>query len=72
MTLILSEKFSSAPGFKPGSPVLRTGAIPTERRAADSGSNPGSGDNFLLKLTTKEQLDGYPDIKISFNTLTCL
>ena len=69
------------PGFEPGSPALRTGAITTKpprrstgpsfvviapaRRAGDPGSIPGPGENFSLKLLIYDLSEGYSKAKIS-------
>ena len=34
------------------------------RRTGDPGSNPGSGENFSLKLTSLDLLDGYSENQI--------
>ena len=51
----LREKFSPEPGFEPGSPPCRAG---------NPGSNPGPGENFSLKLTTRDLPDAYSENQI--------
>ena len=53
----LREKLSPGPGFEPGHPDLRSG---------NSVSNPGSGENFSLKLTTQDLPEGYSE-KLNFH-----